>query len=145
MNNTDKTHCSQGHEYTVENTAIRPRPNGKTARDCRKCCSERNQKAAAKMRSKRKTWYYDLLLKSQCVDCGEKRPETLQFDHRDPKLKSFSISNGIHDNVAWSRVLAEIDKCDIRCANCHAVRTANQFDWYKDLPKEYRTEFNANL
>lgn len=30
--NKNKTHCSRGHEYTAENTIIRP-----TGRDCRKC------------------------------------------------------------------------------------------------------------
>ena len=29
---------------------------------------------------------------------------------------------------SWDKVLAEIEKCDVRCANCHRRRTAQQFD-----------------
>jgi hypothetical protein len=32
---------------------------------------------------------------------------------------------------AWSKVEAEMTKCDVRCANCHRRRTAAQFDWPK--------------
>jgi hypothetical protein len=31
----------------------------------------------------------------------------------------------------WRRVLVEIEKCDVRCANCHRKRTAQQFGWRK--------------
>jgi hypothetical protein len=31
----------------------------------------------------------------------------------------------------WSRVLLEIEKCDVRCANCHRRRTAQQYGWRK--------------
>ena len=35
--NTQKTHCSKGHEFTEENTKIATRKNGKTYRVCREC------------------------------------------------------------------------------------------------------------
>lgn len=34
--NKIKTHCKHGHEFTIENTAIKTR-NGKNVRDCREC------------------------------------------------------------------------------------------------------------
>jgi hypothetical protein len=62
-------------------------------------------------------------LAAGCADCGYNHfPEALQFDHipeRGPKL--FNVAN--RTNRRWSLVLAEIEKCEVVCANCHAVRT----------------------
>lgn len=59
-----------------------------------------------------------------CVDCGEADPIVLQFDHREPKSKNFSIGSGCASSE--SLLLSEILKCDVVCANCHARRTAKQ-------------------
>jgi hypothetical protein len=31
----------------------------------------------------------------------------------------------------WNRILAEIAKCQVRCANCHRRKTARDFKWFK--------------
>lgn len=61
-----------------------------------------------------------------CLDCGNSYPPyVMQFDHRDPDQKLFHI-----DSVSMSRqadkLAAEIAKCDLICANCHAERTHQQ-------------------
>lgn len=76
---------------------------------------------------------YQILRASSCIDCGEKDPIVLEFDHRDPAMKVFSISRAISHGFGWSRALAEMEKCDIRCANCHRRRTAIQFGWARAL------------
>lgn len=62
-----------------------------------------------------------------CVDCGESRIECLEFDHLGDKVAN--ISTAIR-NWSWTRLLTEIEKCEVRCANCHRVRTAQQQGWY---------------
>lgn len=58
-----------------------------------------------------------------CVDCGYKAESRfLQFDHRDPADKSFTIS--IELMRPLEEVLAEVEKCDVRCASCHEIRSA---------------------
>jgi 5-methylcytosine-specific restriction endonuclease McrA len=58
-----------------------------------------------------------------CTDCGESDPVVLDFDHlRD---KAFHIAYGIHYR-AWDQVLAEIEKCEVVCSNCHRRRTARR-------------------
>ena len=67
-----------------------------------------------------------------CIDCGERDPLVLEFDHRDgvEKLETIAFlrARGKRDAL-----MAEIDKCDVRCSNCHQRRTAKQFRWTKLL------------
>ncbi len=58
-----------------------------------------------------------------CFDCGTKYPYyVMQFDHRDG-AKSFTIGNYSKGKISLDRVVEEISKCDVVCANCHAERT----------------------
>lgn len=70
------------------------------------------------------------LIEHPCIDCGEKDPVVLQFDHRQPSIKVNSVSRMIYD-CSWSSISQEIAKCDVRCANCHTRRTAKQFNWFR--------------
>jgi hypothetical protein len=65
-----------------------------------------------------------------CVDCGLADIAILEFDHRDPVEKRMEIAR-LASNAGWPTVLREIEKCDVRCANCHRQRTARQFSWAK--------------
>jgi 5-methylcytosine-specific restriction endonuclease McrA len=57
-------------------------------------------------------------LGGKCQKCGyDKSVTAMQFHHRNPDEKSFTIS-GNHSR-AWTKTLAELDKCDLLCANCH--------------------------
>lgn len=75
---------------------------------------------------------YDYLLSNPCIDCGEDDPIVLEFDHRDDVEKIGVISTMVWD-YGWKNIKKEIDKCDVRCSNCHKRRTAKQFGWYKFL------------
>lgn len=56
-----------------------------------------------------------------CKDCGFSYPYyVMQFDHVRGK-KLFNIAE--HHNTGIKKLLEEIAKCDIVCANCHAERT----------------------
>lgn len=63
----------------------------------------------------------DFLAEHPCVDCGETDPVVLEFDHLEKK--SFMVSQGLR-YMAWEKVLREISKCEVVCANCHKRRTA---------------------
>lgn len=64
------------------------------------------------------------LKKGPCMDCGETHPSwAMDFDHRDPSTKEFSIACGVSAPLAKERILTEIDKCDLVCALCHRYRT----------------------
>ena len=71
----------------------------------------------------------EYLADKKCIDCGESDPVVLQFDHRDGVTKIRNVSHMI-PHYSWAAIMAEIAKCDIRCANCHARRTARSVGWY---------------
>jgi len=72
----------------------------------------------------------NFLREHPCVDCGITNPIVLEFDHRDPTQKEHEIARLIAD-ASWERLKQEIEKCDVRCANCHRRRTARQFGYYR--------------
>lgn len=58
-----------------------------------------------------------------CADCGVQYPYyVMQFDHLDGDDKEFNIG-GAWLRYGFQRILDEIAKCDVVCANCHAERT----------------------
>ncbi|HWH16112.1 MAG TPA: hypothetical protein VNU25_00800 [Candidatus Paceibacterota bacterium] len=65
-----------------------------------------------------------------CKDCGESDPVVLDFDHKDPKNKTKGVARFLSGHYSWSSILKEIDKCDIRCANCHRRKTYVQFGFW---------------
>jgi hypothetical protein len=65
-----------------------------------------------------------------CVDCGETDWRVLEFDHlRD---KKYCISEMI-SNFKWESIEREIEKCVVRCANCHRRRHAIELNWFADI------------
>lgn len=59
-----------------------------------------------------------------CVDCGESDPVVLDFDHVRGS-KEFNIGNAITQR-SWGRIEREMQKCEIRCANCDRRKTARE-------------------
>ena len=63
-------------------------------------------------------------LSSGCKDCGYAVEAcALQFDHLPGYEKVEAIAVLVKRGVAWKTVLAEIEKCEVVCANCHSIRT----------------------
>lgn len=63
-----------------------------------------------------------------CAVCGyAAHPAALDFNHmRGDKL--FNVSQD--PKVALQRLLDEIDKCDVLCANCHRIHTYENRHWH---------------
>ncbi len=69
-----------------------------------------------------------------CIDCGETDLVVLEFDHRDPAEKLFSIGSVMTGNRrSLKSVQSEVAKCDVRCANCHRRKTAISGGFYRTL------------
>jgi len=53
----------------------------------------------------------------------------LEFDHVRGE-KTCDIGTML-SHYCWARILEELQKCDVRCANCHRRKTARDFKWFK--------------
>lgn len=74
------------------------------------------------------------LLAHPCIDCGERDPVVLDFDHIvGKKVKEVTA---LARYQQWASIEAEIAKCVVRCANCHRRKTAIERNSYRMRVKQ---------
>ena len=83
------------------------------------------EKTIERTRSKRKKileYIQKYKQNTPCTDCKEDYPYYMKdFDHLGNK--SFTISAFSTHTESLDRIKAEIEKCEVVCANCHRIRT----------------------
>ena len=133
-----------GLERALTEFSMRNTKTGRRTTRCRACRSaygrlhyeENRDKYLSRTRDRRHqrdtywSWLMSYLASHPCVDCGQTEPIVLQFDHREGSTKVDTVGSMLN-RASWGTLLNEIAKCDVRCANCHRLRTAQQFGWAK--------------
>lgn len=69
--------------------------------------------------SKNKEWFAVYKKTLKCEICGESRWYCLVFHHKNPEEKEYNIGSMINRICNKEKILEEIEKCIILCANCH--------------------------
>lgn len=63
----------------------------------------------------------------RCVDCGFDHPtyppDIFEFHHLNPNEKEFDWNK--LKLTSWNKIVSELDKCVLLCANCHRIRHYN--------------------
>lgn len=74
-----------------------------------------------RLRNKQRAIEY---LGGKCIDCGLKSEYrgVYDFHHVNPEEKDSDPGSLLH--YSWARIVAELDKCVLLCANCHRIRHA---------------------
>lgn len=90
-------------------------------------CSPEGLSSAEALKSKKRALKNFLIeyKGGKCQECGyDKCQGALQFHHKNPENKEFSLAhvNLNNTNFSMKKVIEEIDKCDLLCANCHAEK-----------------------
>ena len=92
----------------------------------------RNREEVAEGRRRRKAdlraWLRMYKASLVCATCGENHPAALDFHHSDPSEKELSIGEATGYGWARAKLLDEIAKCEVLCANCHRKRHWSPFD-----------------
>ena len=98
--------------------------NPEKMRQYRREWYRRNKKHAVaksvKRRKELQKWLKEYKATLSCMNCGEDHPACIVFHHRDPSKKDATIAHIVYQK-GWGRkrIMEEINKCDVLCANCH--------------------------
>lgn len=115
-----KTCTDCGTPKELDQFAKHPKGAGGLDPSCKDC----NNAYARAWRAKRRAVVEKLLRgifdPYQCLDCGNTDHRTFQFHHEGKK--EFKISDGMSGKYPIAKMLEEIKKCVLLCANCHMIR-----------------------
>jgi hypothetical protein len=78
-------------------------------------------------RQKRAVWFVALKSEMKCEICGESHPACIDFHHKDKDEKFMEVSDMVGAAYSESRILQEIEKCNIWCSNCHRKYHWNEY------------------
>ena len=74
-------------------------------------------------------WLVSYLKNHPCIKCSESNIIVLEFHHRNPKKKKYSISSLVSTGQSLKLIIKEVKKCNVQCANCHRIETAHQLKY----------------
>ena len=78
-----------------------------------------------RLRYNRGRWLDIYKVAKGCEECGYRdHPKALQFDHLDRNKKHKNIAN--MKDGSLKKLIEEVRKCRILCANCHFIHSDNQ-------------------
>jgi hypothetical protein len=121
--------CSRcGEERDAERDFTWQKAKGSYMSLCKPCRAELARISRTNDENKRKLYAY--LSSHPCVDCGQTDIRCLEFDHVRGN-KTTTISDLIKNAASWSTIEAEIAKCEVRCANCHRLKTLERGKWWR--------------
>jgi hypothetical protein len=86
-----------------------------------------NRNQTIKLRS----YIADYLSSHACVDCGQRDIRVLDFDHTDQK--KMGICAMIRNCHSINSIKLEISRCQVRCANCHRIKTFISRNFWKNI------------
>jgi hypothetical protein len=70
--------------------------------------------------------FIEWLKTGPCLDCDMSFPTCcMDFDHCVGE-KLFNISHAVRSKFSNEEIMTELAKCELVCANCHRIRTANR-------------------
>lgn len=82
---------------------------------CIQCYSKFKQVRKNSLRNK----FVEFKKTLKCEDCGTNDHRVLEFHHKDPSQKDREVS--IMITWGWKKLMDEVAKCSVLCANCHRV------------------------
>jgi len=92
-----------------------------------KQCREKDEKNFPNVQLSSRIRYIIEQKSKPCIDCHTNYPYyVMQFDHLSGLDKEFNVSQAVYSKKSLDQIKEEIAKCELVCANCHAIRTYNR-------------------
>jgi len=79
---------------------------------------QKKKDANIRWAKKKRAEFTEIKSKLKCNRCGENHSACLEFHHKDPSTKEALVSD-MAAKSSTKRILKEIEKCEVLCANCH--------------------------
>ena len=112
---------------------------------CRNCHIELHCIEGSR-RDKTKNQFLNMIQTTCCFNCGYKGKNvaSLNFHHTDPEHKEFCISTGIRNHESIQKIIEEMNKCEVLCANCHVKIHINvaRFNLFKEKIYQRARSYN---
>lgn len=123
-------------EYSLHSPA---KKDGKLRPDCKECVRKRHtdkitdhlafraklEQVKLNAIAQAKSYIASYLAAHSCIDCGEVDVDVLDFDHVQG-TKVCDVSRMVSRGYRLWRIKDEVEKCEVRCANCHRRVTAKR-------------------
>lgn len=117
--------------------AFRDKQKNLKRSECKKCFNPSSKKhynlnktsyieTKKRSRDKSKEFVLDFLETQKCIDCGSDDLRVLEFDHFENKKCGVSLMT--MKGYSIETVKKEIEKCIVRCRNCHVIKTHKERD-----------------
>jgi hypothetical protein len=88
--------------------------------------------------------FVDRAKQRPCLDCGVCYPPyVMDFDHV-RGVKTAVLSRLRTARGSWSKLVAEIEKCEVVCSNCHRIRTRLRKDGFELEPSQVVQRLGPN-
>jgi len=84
----------------------------------RRHAEEINQRDRSRKKEKRE-WIDNYKKTKKCMTCGEDKFCCLVFHHNGSEEKDFTVAAAVSRGYGKKRIMAEMEKCDVLCSNCH--------------------------
>jgi hypothetical protein len=145
---TNKKHCSGcDRDLDCDNFSWSDKAKGIRQRWCKECLRQANKahyrnnsqiykdraiKRNTSIIAENRRRIHGYLSAHPCIDCGNTDVRCLEFDHVRGS-KEADIGKLLATATPWDVIEAEIVKCEIRCANCHRIKTSEGRGWWRVL------------
>jgi predicted nucleic-acid-binding Zn-ribbon protein len=80
-----------------------------------------NRETRNRIRKERREWFQEIKKTLKCEQCGNSDFRVLDLHHLDPAQKDTEVSSLVQNGHSKKKILDEIAKCKVLCANCHRI------------------------
>lgn len=118
-------------EFSVQKRNTKSGISIKRRSECKSCYNEyirkylkdneKHKSRVKKGKEKRREFIAQLKVSTGCYLCGYKKSSgALHYHHLDPSEKEFEIGWAVNKQLTEEKIMTEIKKCVLLCANCHS-------------------------